>query len=246
MPNPFSVVSGADPGRELASVDDDGNWQIDGTLTVDGSGIVVGSLTVGGSLLVGGQAVTPGGGGAGGGGVALTPVSGRYSILPGFGRAGGSNLALGVGDMVGVAFEVAAAATFDRIGTDVAIAGGAGGLLRAELYQAVSATDTRPGALVADYGTIPSDDGTGAHLWTVAQDVVPGTVYVAAIAAQVAGCTVRTTETYDPRVTVSGTAGWTGTVANGAYVRTGVTGAPPDPFGVPLDEVPIRIALRWV
>jgi hypothetical protein len=147
--------------------------------------------------------------------------------------------------MVGVMFEVAAAATIDRFGTDVAVAGGAGGLLRGVLYATVSATDTRPGAVIADYGTIASDDGTGAHLWTVSQAVVPGTKYIFAVAVQVAGCTLRTTETYDPRVTVSGTAGWIGTVATGAYSKAGVTGAPPDPWGATVDEVPIRVAIRW-
>jgi len=268
--NPSNVIRRADSALVVAYTDEDGNGyyagrlRVDGgldavidltALTVSGDGSIGGDLAVGddltvggdvditGSLTVAGQPITPGGGG--GGGNALTPVSGRYSVLPGWGRASGPNLSLGTGDCVAVLFEVTEAGTIDRIGVDVATAAAAGGLLRAMLYDVTSTSDNRPAALVTDFGTIASDGGTGATLWTVAQAVTPGQVYAMAVAAQVAGCALRTVETYDPRVTLAGTTGWTGTVASGAFARAGVTGAPPDPFGVPSDEVPIRIALRW-
>jgi len=243
------VDGGIDAVINLTTLTVSGNGSIGGDLTVGDDLTVTDDATIGGdvaitgSLTVAGQPITPGG--SGGGGNAFIPVSGRYSVLPGWGRASGPNLSLGAGDAVAVLFEVASAATFDRIGVDVAAAAAAGGLLRATLYNVTSATDTRPGAVVTDFGTIASDVGTGAQLWTVAQAVTPGQVYALMVAAQVAGCSLRTVETYDPRVTLAGTTGWTGTVSSGAYARAGVTGAAPNPFGVPSDEVPIRIALRW-
>lgn len=204
-----------------------------GTLNIQG----IGGITVNGSPISGGGGGLP---------AAFEPLGGRYSVLPAWGRFGGVNLSLGAGVAVGVAFCVARDATFDRIATDVAVAGGAGGLLRAYLSTAVSATDTRPGALVADYGTIASDDGTGLHQWTgLSQAVSEGTLYVLTIAAQVASCSLRTTETTDPRVTLVAAASITGTIAAGAYTRSGVTGSAPDPWGTPSDEVPVRMAVRW-
>lgn len=204
-----------------------------GTLNIQGTG----GITVNGS---------PISGGGGGLASAFEPVSGRYSVLPGWGRFGGPNLALGIGTAVGLAFCVSRAATIDRVATDVAVAAGAGGLLRAYLSTAASATDGRPSALVADFGTIAADDGTGLHQWTaLSQAVSSGQLYVLTVAAQVAGCTLRTTETTDPRVTLAAAASITGTVAAGAYTRTGVTGAAPNPWGTPSDEVPVRLAVRW-
>jgi hypothetical protein len=182
--------------------------------------------------------------GGSGSGLGLTPVSGRWSAaLPGWGRGGGSNLALGTGDMCGVLFEVASSCSIDRVATDVAVAGGAGGKLRAMLYAVTSSTDTRPGALISDYGQIASDDGTGTHTWTVSSSLTAGTVYCLAVAAQTAGCSLRVTETYDPRATMSAFPG--GTVAVGGYAKASVTGTPPDPWGTPLDEVPVRLAVRF-
>jgi hypothetical protein len=243
------VDGGLDAVINLTTLTVAGDGTIGGDLSVGDDLVVTDDVTVGGdvaitgSLTVAGQPITPGGGG--GGGSALTPVSGRYSVLPGWGRASGPNLTLGAGDAVAVLFEVAHAGTIDRIGVDVASAAAAGGLLRASLYAVTSTTDNRPAALQTDFATIPSDVGTGAQLWTVSQAVTTGQVYAMMIAAQVAGCSLRTVETYDPRVTLAGTTGWTGTVASGAYARAGVTGAAPNPFGVPVDEVPVRIALRW-
>jgi hypothetical protein len=70
-------------------------------------------------------------------------------------------------------------------------------------------------------------------------------LYVLTLAAQVAGCSLRTTETTDPRVTLVAAASTTGTIAAGAYTRSGVTGSAPDPWGTPADEIPVRIAVRW-
>lgn len=74
--NPVSVVSGLDPGTEVASIDSHGNAQFDGTLQVDGAATVGGALAVGGALTVAGQAVTPGGGGSD----ATYPLAG-YGLL---------------------------------------------------------------------------------------------------------------------------------------------------------------------
>jgi hypothetical protein len=194
-------------------------------------------------------------GGITGGGGSGTPfglrtlLSGRYGMLPGYGRASGPNLAMGLGDCVGVPFTVDAAVTIDRVGLGVATALGAGGLWRAGLYETISASNLLPGALVADFGTIVGDAGTGALEWTGLSQALAagGKVYLLAVAAQIAGGgALRTTETFNVAMGVLTPANYAGTTAIGAYYRAGVTAAMPDPWGASvIDEVPIRLAIRY-
>jgi len=87
--------------------------------------------------------------------------------------------------------------TIDRIAFEVATAAGAGGVARCGIYQATSATNIYPSALVLDGGEFATTS-TGVKSATVSQPLEPEILYWFVITAGVAAPTVRTTPMWWP------------------------------------------------
>lgn len=115
----------------------------------------------------------------------------------------------------------------DRIGVETTVAGEAGSLLRFAVY-ADRDTDSYPGALLFDAGTVAADGAIGLKEITIAQYVGPGLIWLAVV-AQNAVTTRPTMRSIQAGIMQIGS---TNGLLSGqsAFNYSNVTGAFPDPW----------------
>lgn len=183
-------------------------------LRTDDSFEVGGTLKVGGSLV----AATP---------PAFATTLGEWHAP---GATFGTSATLGFGTLRVAAYYISQACTVAQAAAEITAAGTAGNVLRLGIY---ADSGGKPGALVADWGTIAADAVAGfAKVTGLSTALAPGLYWVGGV---VQGATTQPTVRTIASSQYAGSLGSAdpaiGTVFGAGWFVTGVTGALPGSFG---------------
>lgn len=136
----------------------------------------------------------------------------------------------------------------DRIGVEVTVAGEAGSVIRLGVY-ADSASESLPAALILDAGTVSGDGAIGFKQITIAQDLGPGLVWLAAVcqSAVTTRPTIRSIAAAHYSGLVGAPAGlFAPALSNNGYTQSAVSGALPATFAYGGVGVGFAEGLRFV
>lgn len=149
------------------------------------------------------------------------PIPGWYHPNPVSTDTG--SLSSAEGSLYVVPLWVPGSMSVTEIGVEVAVAGGAGSVIRLGIYDSTSATNGRPGALIVDAGTV---DATSIGVKTAAiSETLSGLVWLAAVTQGGGSPTVQIYRVQGAnRVYPRGFAAGTFRATSGA-VRMGATGS---------------------
>lgn len=161
--------------------------------------------------------------------VPLVPFKSGYHYAPPCTVTAGIR---GEGNLEVTAFDIGQAVTIDRLFAEVTVVGTVGAVLRLGLY--ASTAEGLPGALVVDGGTINGTSATVQSV-TVSEALTPGRYWIGAAVQGGAGTRPTTRLNSGPgQLLVGAPASSTpGQFPSIGFTLSGVTGALPDPYGVP-------------
>ncbi len=171
-----------------------------------------------------------------------------YPTFPWTVRSVGETLATSTGTLYAVPLITPRGGTLDRIAYEITTAGGAGGVGRQGIYQATSATNPYPSALIVDGGEHVVTS-TGLKITTISVSPEPDILYWAVVLfgtnAPTVGVLFESQMTWspiglDPAVSTVQSAGM--------FTRTQAYGALPSTFPATpttYSSQPIRMAMRY-
>ncbi len=161
--------------------------------------------------------------------IGATPFERWYPLgAPSFG-VGGGNFSVGtfsLGQLIALPFASPRGATIDRLAFEVTVGGGAGAKARTGIYQATSATNIYPSALIVDGGEFDTTT-TGVKAATVSVTLEPDILYWAVFLSGTAAPTIRRLDITGVWLGVPSTMG--ANAGNGVQVAQAY-GALPNPY----------------